>query len=256
MEAINDEEKRIDALKFLQIASDKSAEDAVVHIYLQTLYERMSVESLYYLTETGDLSGLHYVFSAYETMEKSGVGEYYSDFTIYSMLNFYYYLLDVRYRFALDRTILNSIYKVVDYFSAIIHRYTVKDINFYKLLCTISALIAVLIPDEEPERISYLHVIDDSDVGNFVSGAKFYHLGKLVKNKDVDAAFQALEKALSIFDKETLVTEKIIIRHLMDVIYGECLNCFFKALCSRKQHLINRDGDLHSLSLTLNLVLI
>ena len=228
LKAISDEKKRIDALKFLRIASDRIAEEDVFHIYLQTLYEHMSVESSYYLNETGDLSGLQYVFSAYETMEKSGVGEYYSDFTIYSMLNFYYYLLDVRYRFALDRTVLNSIYKVVDYFSTIVHRYMVKDNNFYKLLCAISALIAVLIPDKEPEKISYLHVIDNSVVGNFVSGAKFYHLGKLAKNMDVDAAFQALEKAFSIFNKETLVTEKIIIRHLMDVIYGECLNCFSK----------------------------
>ena len=231
MKAISHEKKRNDALRFLQIASNKSNEENNFHNYLQTLYECLSVESLYYLTETGDLSGLQYVFSAYEIMEKCGVGKYYSDFTIYSMLNFYYYLLDVKYRFALDPKVLYSIYKVVDYFSTIVHQYMVKDINFYKLLCAISALIAVLIPHKEPERIAYLHVIDDSVVGNFVSGAKFYHLGKLTKNMDVDAAFQALEKALSMFDKETLVTEKIIIRHLMDVIYGECLNCFFKALC-------------------------
>ena len=231
MKAISHEKKRNDAFKFLRLASDISAEEEGFNNYLQTLYECMSVESLYYLTETGDLSGLQYVFSAYEIMEKCGVDEYYSDFTIYSMLNFYYYLLDVRYRFALDPKVLKSIHKVGNYFSTIVNQYVVKDINFYKLLCAISALIAVLIPDKEPERIAYLHVIDDSIVGNFVSGAKFYHLGKLTKNMDVDAAFQALEKALSMFDKETLVTEKIIIRHLMDVIYGECLNFFFKALC-------------------------
>ena len=216
-------EARTKALAALRIFAEKKERKDFVLINWKALYDYLSVQGFCYLTETGDLSGLYFVLSAYETMEKYDISEYYSDFTIYSMLNFYYYLLDVRYRFALDNDVLNPIYEVVNYFSKIVDQYVVKDDEFYKLLCGISALIAVLIPDKEPERISYLHVIDDSVVDNFVSGAKFYHLGVLAGKIDVDAAFQALEKALSMFDDENFLTEETRIRHLMDVIYGESL---------------------------------
>ena len=199
-------------------------------VNFKRLYENLSVGGFSYLTETGDLSGLQFIFSTYEIMEKCGVDEYYSDFTIYSMLNFYYYLLDVKYRFALDDEVLYTIYEVVDYFSTIVDQYVVKDNDFYKLLCTVSALIAVLIPDKEPQRISYLHIIDESVVDSFVSGLKFYHLGILTKKLNADAAFQALEKALKLFDESSQksllrknLTQKNHIRDSLDVIYGEYL---------------------------------
>ena len=182
------------------------------------MFKWMVAEVFRRLTKTGDLSVFHCLFTAYESLGNDFIRKIH-DYHLYVLLNFYYYLLDTRYRFGMEQKDLEEIIEIKNIFVSILEMITFHSCSFYKVFCSVCLLIAALIPDDRDNRTSYLHVIDDSCACDFICGLKLYHLSTLVGPNDPNSSFMGMESARILFKKVNY--RPIAIRHTMDLVYGK-----------------------------------
>ena len=198
------------AKRVLSLRKDKESADK--------LFEWMVAKTFRKLTKKADLSVFHCLFTAYESFGYIFISKKH-DYHLFCLLNFYYYLLDTRYRFGLEQKDLKEIIKIKNIFVSIMEKTKFNSLSFYKVFCSVCLLIAALIPDDRDDRTSYLHVIDDSCACNFICGLKLYHLATLVGLNPQNSSFMGLESARIYLKK--IDYRPISIRHTMDVVYGE-----------------------------------
>ena len=186
--------------------------------YVDEMIECMLPKIFRKLTKKADLSVFHCLFTAYESLGYDFIAKKH-DYHLYILLNFYYYLLDTRYRFGLEQKDLEEIIELKNIFVSILEMTKFHSLSSYKVLCSVCLLIAALIPDDRDNRTSYLHVIDDSCACDFICGLKLYHLSTLVGPNDPSSSFMGMESARILFKK--INYRPIAIRHTMDLVYGK-----------------------------------